>query len=402
MLEYFAYRKYKKTQSEQDARENARQDVVDQERSSISAGKLPASPQPLLDEDDEAFFARLLEGPDDVASRPPLPVRTSGLSRANTTGSTVLPSKTEVKEKEKEKKSHNPIHLLLHRKDKEKDKQLVPSNGTPPAPTAVPVDEAEREREELSQVLDDLNLGASRNNKAFALSADNNELVRKFTLVLKDLVNGVPTAVDDLRSLIDDRDGTLKRNYDKLPSSMKKLVAQLPEKMTKNMGPELLAVAAESQGLKADGKHADANMKDAAKLLFMPKNLQDLITKPSAIIGMLKAIVNFLKLRWPAVIGLNVVWSIAIFLLLLVLWYCHKRGRETRLERERSQQSVDGAGRVEELPDDPMLPAPPSRSSSYRSGHRSGSSRDSRQGSRTPRRDLSPALESPRRRRTHR
>ncbi|KAH6688037.1 hypothetical protein F5X68DRAFT_206764 [Plectosphaerella plurivora] len=400
MLEYFAYKKYKKNQTEKDARK----EVEDYERSSVSAGKQPATPEPLLDEDDEAFFARLLEGPDDVASRPPLPVRTSGLSQANTTGSATAPTKTAVKEKEKEKKSLNPIHLLLHRKDnKDKDKQLVPSTSTTPAPaTAAPVDEAEREREELSQVLDDLNLGASRNNKAFALSADNNELVRKFTLVLKDLVNGVPTAVDDLKSLIDDRDGTLKRNYDKLPSSMKKLVANLPDKMTKNMGPELLAVAAESQGIKSNGKDADGNMKDAAKSLFMPKNLNDLITKPSAIIGMLKAIVNFLKLRWPAVIGLNVVWSIAIFLLLLVLWYCHKRGRETRLERERSQQSVDGAGRIEELPDDPMLPGPPSRSSSYRSGHRSGSSRDSRRGSRTPRRDLSPALESPRRRRTHR
>ena len=37
-----------------------------------------------------------------------------------------------------------------------------------------------------------------------------------------------------------------------------------------------------------------------------------------------------------------------------VLWYCHKRGREVRLEKEASQRVE---GRVEELPDDPALPA---------------------------------------------
>ncbi|CRK18072.1 hypothetical protein BN1708_017629, partial [Verticillium longisporum] len=110
------------------------------------------------------------------------------------------------------------------RKDKDKDKQLAVVE-----PKKVDPSEEARERDDLSRVLDDLNLGA-QNNKAFALSAESNELVRKFTLVLKDLVNGVPTAVDDLKALVDDRDGTLKKNYDKLPSSMKKLVAGLPDK----------------------------------------------------------------------------------------------------------------------------------------------------------------------------
>ncbi|KAG5914034.1 hypothetical protein E4U42_000725 [Claviceps africana] len=41
--------------------------------------------------------------------------------------------------------------------------------------------------------------------------------------------------------------------------------------------------------------------------------------------------------------------------LLFVLWYCHKRGRQVRLESERA---VDGSDRIEELPDDLALPAP--------------------------------------------
>lgn len=43
--------------------------------------------------------------------------------------------------------------------------------------------------------------------------------------------------------------------------------------------------------------------------------------------------------------------------LMFVLWYCYKRGREERLKMENGQP-VDGADRVEELADDPLLPAP--------------------------------------------
>lgn len=47
--------------------------------------------------------------------------------------------------------------------------------------------------------------------------------------------------------------------------------------------------------------------------------------------------------------------------LLFVLWYCYKRGREVRLEREQTENTIDGGDRIEELPDDPTLPAPPPR-----------------------------------------
>lgn len=43
---------------------------------------------------------------------------------------------------------------------------------------------------------------------------------------------------------------------------------------------------------------------------------------------------------------------------MFVLWYCHKRGREVRLEQELSDTAIDGGDRIEELPDDPLLPAP--------------------------------------------
>jgi len=50
--------------------------------------------------------------------------------------------------------------------------------------------------------------------------------------------------------------------------------------------------------------------------------------------------------------GTNVLLSLALFVLLFVFWYCHKRGREVRLAKE---QTVDSNGRIVDLDDDPML-----------------------------------------------
>ncbi|CAK7241064.1 MAG: hypothetical protein STHCBS139747_002521 [Sporothrix thermara] len=225
---------------------------------------------------------------------------------------------------------------------------------------AVSKSEEERERDDLARVLDDLDLGRAesddpqaKNDKgkeksktsskfAVSLSAESAALVRRFVTVLKDLVNGVPTAADDLKNLLDDRDGTLARGYERLPSSLRKLVSQLPNKLTSSLGPELLATAAASQGVVYEGEKAGGRLKTGAKTLL------PLLTKPNAIVKMLKAIMNALKLRWPAFIGTSAIWSVALFLLLFVLWYCHKRGREVRLEKEASEMSgpdgVDAAG----------------------------------------------------------
>lgn len=37
--------------------------------------------------------------------------------------------------------------------------------------------------------------------------------------------------------------------------------------------------------------------------------------------------------------------------LMFVLWYCHKRGREVRLEKEKSTSAVEAGSRIEELSD---------------------------------------------------
>ncbi|KAK0743721.1 hypothetical protein B0T18DRAFT_392450 [Schizothecium vesticola] len=398
MMEYFAYKKFKKNKADKEEKVKGKQPEELPSPSTAGAATpstsaatttttTPSKPTPILDDDDERFLEKLTsffhdhQDDDDDAPKPTLPPRvaTPDISqiwdsdsesfRREERATTSTTTATQEKPAETATKKPNRLSVLLrrvHPSKKTTSTDLVPTN-TPDSKDksklTVPSPEVDTERDDLTRVLDDLNLSA-KNNKAFSLSVESTELLQKFTLVLRDLVNGVPTAVHDLTSLLDDKDGTLADNYEKLPSSLKKLVTQLPEKLTSTLAPELLAVAAEAQGLSAAEAGAAgagaAGLKGAAKKLMTPRNLKDLVTKPGAVVSMLKGIMNALKLRWPAFIGTNVIWSLALFLLLFVLWYCHKRGREVRLEKEKSEVGVvDGADRIEELPDDLALPAPP-------------------------------------------
>ncbi|KAI1459308.1 hypothetical protein F4805DRAFT_421061 [Annulohypoxylon moriforme] len=407
MLEYFTIKKLKKhredkaekqrLEKEERTKEKGKGKEVDTTKSSpaISTSESSSSPDfvletaegmPILDKEDEKFLERLTSpsdtNDDDDETPPPLPPRvktpiieidsdaSSLVSKDESNGNKKEASgkdsngKTKEKDKDGEKPEHKPKrfsfvtnlsrNISLKRKpgdkhdhkDKDKDNKhkqdqhlTVPPTTTTPN-TTDPEDEARKEEADMAHVLEDLNLAASTDNKAFSLSKESAETLRKFTQVLKDLVNGVPTAYKDLVGLIEDRDGVLARSYEKLPKSLKKLVAQLPDKLTSSLAPELLAVAAEAQGLKVEEEAG----KEGAKKLLSPGNLMELVTKPGAVVGLLKGIVNALKTRFPAFIGTNVLWSMAVFLLLSVLWYCYKRGREVRLEKEASEAADKAVG----------------------------------------------------------
>ncbi|KAI1420312.1 hypothetical protein F5Y12DRAFT_788383 [Xylaria sp. FL1777] len=351
---------------------------------------VPIEGTPVLDHEDEKFLERLTSSEaNEDENPPPLPprVKTPVLDIESDDASSIASKEGQSKKSKGKEKRESPEASAGDHKHKRFSfvtnlsrnisLRRKPAPGLHPDHLAVPsTSEAEKEKTDMARVLDDLDLSA-KNNRAFSLSSESADMARKFTQVLKDLVNGVPTAYGDLVSLLDDRDGVLARTFEKLPSSLKKLVAQLPEKLTSSLAPELLAVAAEAQGLNPeDGK--EGGLKDAAKKFLTPSNLHDLVTKPGALVGLLKGIVNTLKTRFPAFVGTNVLWSLAVFLLLSMLWYCYKRGREVRLEREASEATtttttaaataaaaegkanddqIEGRPRVEELPDDPMLAA---------------------------------------------
>ncbi|PMD25738.1 hypothetical protein NA56DRAFT_676886 [Hyaloscypha hepaticicola] len=378
MMEYFSYKKIKKHQAEKNAEEGVQ--------------------SPVISEEDEHFLTRVISA---EGTPPPLPDRPSfgpeagdstnnqaqmvvhdgnGTAQPEGNGTTepvldkeATKDKGKGKENEKpnNKKSHRFSFITRNLTKKKKD-------GLSPKPVVAP-EEAASEEDDIVRVLNDLNLAAV-NNRAFSLSKESQELVQKFTVILKDLVNGVPTAYDDLVHLLDDSQGTLAKSYDHLPSFLQKLITQLPTKLTGSLAPELLAVATEAQAFNT-ASTSGGGFGAAAKSFLKPTSLKDLVTKPGAVVGLLKTIMNALKLRWPAFMGTNVLLSLGLFVLLFVFWYCHKRGRETRLEREAK---VDSEGRVIELDDDPMLegsstpnrrPNSSRRSTERRSRERPSSSR---------------------------
>ncbi|KAI9371861.1 hypothetical protein BJX61DRAFT_509965 [Aspergillus egyptiacus] len=224
------------------------------------------------------------------------------------------------------------------------DKKVPESQGadTTPATTVESTDdkdkgdkEIKQENEDMTEVLDRLNLAAD-NNKVFSISDETQELLRKFKLIFKDLINGVPTAYHDLEMLLTNGNRQLQDTYSNLPSFLQKLIEKLPERWTESLAPEMLAAATErasQSGVNVEniGKAAAA----ANKMGLKVPSLKELVGKPAAIVGMLRSIMAFLRARFPAVLGMNVLWSLALFILLFVLWYCHKRGREVRLENER-------------------------------------------------------------------
>lgn len=75
----------------------------------------------------------------------------------------------------------------------------------------------------------------------------------------------------------------------------------------------MLAAAAEKQGLKSKYMSQGAGIAEKMGMKVRVPSLKDLVTKPGAIAGLLRAIMNFLKLRFPAFLGMNVLWSLALF-----------------------------------------------------------------------------------------
>ncbi len=175
------------------------------------------------------------------------------------------------------------------------------------------VKEAKREEEDMTIVLERLNLAAI-NNRVFSISDETQELLRQFNLVFKDLVNGVPTAYDDLEKLLTNGDRQLQKTFNSLPGFLQKLIERLPETMTKGLAPEIMAAAAErasksGMNMGNAGKAAAA----ASKFGFKTPSLKELVGKPAAVTGMLRSILGYLRARFPAFMGANVLWSLAMF-----------------------------------------------------------------------------------------
>jgi hypothetical protein len=186
-------------------------------------------------------------------------------------------------------------------------------NAKPNEDNVVSEVEAKREQEDMAMVLERLNLAAV-NNRVFSISDETQELLQRFNQIFKDLVNGVPTAYDDLESLLTNGDRQLQKTFNHLPSFLQKLIAQLPNRMKETIAPELIAAAAVRAEKSGTNTANAGNTADAArKGRFKTPALKDLVRKPGAIAAMMRSIITFLRARFPAFLGMNVLWSLALF-----------------------------------------------------------------------------------------
>ncbi|KAL9032258.1 MAG: hypothetical protein Q9214_008046, partial [Letrouitia sp. 1 TL-2023] len=285
MLDYLSSLKNKKHHEEPEL-------VLEQEEAKIE--------EPVLNDEDEAFLHRIAtEGtPPPLPDRPPsLPPRlqdlpVAGESQGNNAQIALmdgaqnipLPSAPETPASEpteaieseekpegeekaakgKHKEGKKPFRWSFLRRDSRDGKRkaqaatatdlmgvvegLKSPDAQPNEDHIVSDPEAKQEEEEMTAIMEQLNLAAV-NNRVFSISQESRDLLHKFTLVLKDLTNGVPTAYDDLESLLTNSESQLQRGYAKLPSFLQDLIKKLPTKMTQSVGPEFLAAAAEKHGM---------------------------------------------------------------------------------------------------------------------------------------------------------
>ncbi|KAF1352545.1 hypothetical protein BDV97DRAFT_149075 [Delphinella strobiligena] len=240
-------------------------------------------------------------------------------------------------------------------------------------PTKNPDGSQTEDEKEVSVLLDHLNLSAI-NNRVFSFSAGSQKIYQDFTVVLKDIVNGGPTAYEDLEKLIKENEKHLDQMFGNMPPFVQTLVKSLPAKFASSLAPEVMAAMSEKPGHDMKARMATASFSTADGSLNSGANLKipessntkkqkrkvpgmkSLVSEKGAVASMLRSILTFLKTRFPAfVTGTNVLMSLAVFILLFVFWYCHKRGREVRLlneEKARSAQVSEAESSSDEAEDD--------------------------------------------------
>ena len=192
----------------------------------------------------------------------------------------------------------------------------------------------EKQEKEMSVLLDHLNL-SSINNRVFAFSGETQKIYERFAQVLKDTMNGAPTAYEDMDKLMKDAGPTLEKQFQSMPPFVQTLVKSLPAKLGTTLGPELLAAASEKPGAdmktkmasasKQSGGGQDFNTAEASKSKTTEKEgdqkkkrkipgLKGLVSEQGAVASILRSVVSFLKVRFPFLASTtNVVMSLAVF-----------------------------------------------------------------------------------------
>ena len=215
----------------------------------------------------------------------------------------------------------------------------------------------EQQEREVGVLLDNLNL-SSINNRVFAFSAETQKIYERFAQCLKDIINGAPTAYEDMDKLMKEAGPKIEAQFQSMPPFVQTLVKSLPMRIGSTLGPEFLAAASEKPGADMNARLAAASRPGAAdpavNLASTSKTatekaedgaekkkrripgLKSLVGEKSAVATMLRSSVNFLQTRFPFLASsANVAMSLAVFSksgLCLVSWADTLRA--TRLGRD--------------------------------------------------------------------
>ncbi|CAE6512791.1 unnamed protein product [Rhizoctonia solani] len=368
MLPYYAYKKYKKNQALKEA---------------------------ALDKKDEQFLTEVVEQP------PPAPEPSTP---ATTVDSLFEDSKSDWNN-DKEKKSE-PWGQTIKRWgtfgranssssiSKKDSTSPTPSNSRPQTPgetpkspaeepvaaaadSATPEPELTKEQRDLAAVLDSLDMQAGHQGIAFT-TPDTRALLQQFTQIIKDVINGVPTAYNDLIEFFESSSTQLSKEWNSLPSSFQKLIRSLPLGIPPDVFTAMAATAVPLAGGQSGTEPAPqasaglgnkfnpmsmftkTNPKTGAKSATLPRpgQVKDLLGSGGGIATILRSIVTFLKTRFPMLAGTNALMSMGISILMLLLWYCYKRGKEVRLQKEAEAAKLEAKDAPELVNDTPNKPAP--------------------------------------------
>jgi len=217
-----------------------------------------------------------------------------------------------------------------------------------------------QDEKEVSVLLDKLHL-SSINNRVFSFSQKSQDIYSEFTVILKDMINGVPTAYQDMEKLMKDNEGHLGETFASMPPFVQTLIKSMPSKLGSTLGPEVFAAASDKPGadmkarLNAASHEQPQKMQPQKNKKRKVPDIKSIAKDRGMVTTMLSNIVNFLKLRFPFLLSTtNVVMTLSTFILLLVFWYCHKRGKEVRLSREAEAQlsAASDASEADEDEDD--------------------------------------------------
>lgn len=311
MLEYYTYRKFKAHRERQLAEAAAASAghavgqtpsadvVISQGTSSASTavekGKVPQSAADAIDEQDERFLEKSLastsatEEPATLMSRianaaSQLPVlrrvgRHSGASQSDGT-----PSRAGISGQ--------------RRPEDVEDADTLESD---------PLADEETQRTQLQRLLEAFNMNlapetagpsssiSQRMTERFKVSTFNDKtrlLMAEFMQILKDIQSGVPLAGRDLQDFFEKHTADLKTANDSVPSFIKALVLKL--------------------------------------LPFSAVPSIEELSKPGALMGLIKSVLQVLRQRFPAFVGGSVLMVMAVVVVMLGVWYTYKRGREER------------------------------------------------------------------------